>query len=1084
MSLVYHSHEFHVMDLKVKLSSFRKYVNMVDLNQLRLNISSLNNQQRRLFDDFTERCISSDVDEQPVYLFLAGNAGTGKSFLVKLLIEAVKFMKIKPGDDLKKPPVLVMAPTANAAFIIGGKTIDSLLGFLPSDGYCYKAANSGKMSMMRFQFEDVCVIFCDEISMVGAGKLLKINFRLQELFNESRSQDYMGGISFVASGDLWQLPPIMDKMVTEKSHLDSRPECAPSHWKQYFRIFYLTEKMRSQKDPYFSDLCDRVGRGTVTESDEIYLASRVQSNPSEDSNEHFKSGKLLIIVTTNPKKDLINHKKLCDLLPNEVEYRCLSTDRVTNLPMESNIPDKLKENPGKTGNLESELRLRVGAPIVITKNHSKKKYREDGIVNGARGYVQAIQTAKDNPKKVDVIWVVFNNESIGQLYRFENNHLRKLFNPGHPRSTPILPIRTNFKIKFGNVDYQRENFPLSLAYAITAHKCQGETLEEVIIDFGGDKEHRLKNYICSGSFYVAITRVREGNKVFLKSFDKSYIQVNKVIQERVDAMIKYRSYDFKKIYLDQKIFHKNDSEIRLGYLNINGLIDGNHCHYFNCDKNLISLDIIVLAETKLDAKHTDQFIKEELSNWILKGRYDAEDQRKHMGLLLLISKKSKYQDQIQSLTIQTLKRDENLQIQGLIVRLLNDLKIGFIYCRSTPTHQEINAINKAFDECHILTGDFNLSHRIAGDKEKLTNLCQTRRKSVLNEITRSQSNNQLDYVLVDAILKQFCFATSFNNFISDHKSVTARIGLYGNQITDEVKAKLTFDREFHLKTKEGFISDSESASNASDTSDSYLESSIDQDLSLEQSNQESKNGEFKRRFSNLDLATCWLNSCLQLILIAIDHNQIIFDLSSELGNELKRLWRNNDGKILESITVKEILVSAEDLRIATRLSELRNDIDDQIQLAHQTRAVEMLRLNLISGQQCVRDFFICLKENIMSWPDVCTPFSFSITHSTRCCSCNHIQRSETIEMSVDVSVPENNSSLSDYVSEYLSTSELVGYFCEHGCKKNVEVEKRSIVTNISEVKFIIIILTRGVPTADGYRLIHNEVTATDNLSIR
>ena len=80
-------------------------------------------------------------------------------------------------------------------------------------------------------------------------------------------------------------------MVTEKSHLDGRPEFSPSHWNQYFRIVYLTEKMRSQKDPFFSDLCDRVARGTTTPSDEEYLASRIQSTPSEESNENFKYGK-------------------------------------------------------------------------------------------------------------------------------------------------------------------------------------------------------------------------------------------------------------------------------------------------------------------------------------------------------------------------------------------------------------------------------------------------------------------------------------------------------------------------------------------------------------------------------------------------------------------------------------------------------------------------------------------------------------------------------------------------------------------------------------------------------------------------
>ena len=72
------------------------------MKQFRSNISSLNSQQRRLFDDFTERMVSSDVNENPVYLFIAGEAGTGKSYLVKLLIEAVKIIKIKAGSELQK----------------------------------------------------------------------------------------------------------------------------------------------------------------------------------------------------------------------------------------------------------------------------------------------------------------------------------------------------------------------------------------------------------------------------------------------------------------------------------------------------------------------------------------------------------------------------------------------------------------------------------------------------------------------------------------------------------------------------------------------------------------------------------------------------------------------------------------------------------------------------------------------------------------------------------------------------------------------------------------------------------------------
>ena len=166
-----------------------------------MKISSLNNQQRRLFDDFTERTASTDVNEKPVFLFLSGNAGTGKSYLVSLLNEAVKLLKIKAGDDLQKPPVVVMAPTANAAYIVGGKTIDSVLGFVPTEGNKYTPSSAGKMATMKHQFEDLSVIFCDEISMVGSMKLLKINFRLQDLVDDSRRKDYMGGVSFVASGN-------------------------------------------------------------------------------------------------------------------------------------------------------------------------------------------------------------------------------------------------------------------------------------------------------------------------------------------------------------------------------------------------------------------------------------------------------------------------------------------------------------------------------------------------------------------------------------------------------------------------------------------------------------------------------------------------------------------------------------------------------------------------------------------------------------------------------------------------------------------------------------------------------------------
>ena len=631
---------------------------------------------------------------------------------------------------------------------------------------------------------------------------------------------------------------------------------------------------------------------------------------------------------------------------------------------------------------------------------------------------------------------------------------------------------------------------------MTAHKCQGETLDEVVIDFGPDLENKIKNYICPGSFYVALTRVREGCKVFLKSFDKSFIQVNKKIEEKVDAMIKYRSYVFKKVYLDEKIFTLDDSEIKVGYLNINGLMDGNHAQYFNADMNLKSLDMIVLAETKLEFKTSDITVTNALDNWKIIGRYDSQDEKKHMGMLLLFSKKSNLHVQIRSVTQQTVKRDSNYQIESLIVKMENSLTFGFIYCRSTPSNSEIIQIKKNFKECKVIMGDLNLSHRLPSDQKKVVSLCQENKVNALKEITRSISCNQLDYILVDKLLISVCFATSFNNFISDHKSITARIGLNENQLTNELKQKLTFDRESHLKSKSSTRDEEDSCSDHSFGSKTSQENNTFDKLRINTSedsiddNQISPKGSntrplnpFRRKFRNQDSTTCWLNSCLQLLLTLMDYSDSSDSFTSELGYELMQLKQNLLTDILDPTAVKYIIVTSEDTRIATRLSQLANELTDPRELEKRSKAIENARIDLSSGQQCVRDFFLCLQANFLNWPDIWLSLVFDITHSSTCSSCNRVQSSETRQMFLELPVPPANSSLSDHIDEYFNNSYMVGVFCDV-CQNLVQVEKSSRMTKIRDTEFLTVILTRAQETLDGFKLVENEVISTNNISIR
>ena len=551
-------------------------------------------------------------------------------------------------------------------------------------------------------------------------------------------------------------------------------------------------------------------------------------------------------------------------------------------------------------------------------------------------------------------------------------------------------------------------------------------------------------------------------------------------------MINYRSYVFKKVYLDDKIFEFNNSEIKIGYLNINGLTDGNHDHYFNADKNLNNLDLIVLAETKLGIESKDETLENILNNWNIIGRYDSDDQMKHMGLILLKSKKSKFNGKL-IITHQTAKRNGKLQIEGVIVRTSYNLIFGFIYCRSAPNDLEIKAINKYFGECNTLMGDLNLSHRIEKDQSKVSKLCQNTKVSALNEITRSISNNQLDYILMDEILRRSSFVTSYHNFISDHKSITARVGLNGNQFTCEFKVKLTFDRESHKKSNQTQESEKNTLDQSSNLmSDHNSDDSFDSNTSSQNilNMEQTARQVFARKFQNVDMATCWLNSCLQLILAAFDHLDSQTFLTSELGIELMQLMTNEKENSLDPTIVKNIIVTAEDTRIALRLSELATEIRDQAELEHRTEVVKQLRLNLLTGQQCVRDFFLCLQENAENWPDVCAPFYFKITHSTKCCSCSQVSKSETNQMYVELPVPPGNTALSESVQASFNASSLVGRFCDDGCHTFSQAKKYSKLTLAKETEFFIIILSRAVETFDGFKLIERRTVPTNDVLIR
>ena len=179
--------------------------------------------------------------------------------------------------------------------------------------------------------------------------------------------------------------------------------------------------------------------------------------------------------------------------------------------------------------------------------------------------------------------------------------------PNSDDAVPILKQKKNFTIHRGEVRFQRTQFPMTLAYAITAYKCQGDTLNEVIIDFSHDPGER--GNIQFGSFYVALTRVKEGKNVYLKQFDESHITFNEKVERKISAMRQYKAYRFKKVYLSDQVFKETNKEVKLGYFNMRGFQESNHAEYLDNDKNLLGLHLLVVAETWLSDKTTNRVIQ-------------------------------------------------------------------------------------------------------------------------------------------------------------------------------------------------------------------------------------------------------------------------------------------------------------------------------------------------------------------------------------------------------------------------------------------------------------------------------------------
>ena len=161
-------------------------------------------------------------------------------------------------------------------------------------------------------------------------------------------------------------------------------------------------------------------------------------------------------------------------------------------------------NPCETGNQRKVVTVKINTRVMITTNIDVT----DGLTNGAMGTVTNV-VIDQTTGKMSVILVAFDSEHVGQEIRYTN-----VYNSINQNAVPIHQTQATFPVhKKTSFQASRTQFPLTLAWDFTIHKCHRLTLSEIVIDMT-----HAKGKFKPGEAYVAFSRVKTLDKLHISKY--------------------------------------------------------------------------------------------------------------------------------------------------------------------------------------------------------------------------------------------------------------------------------------------------------------------------------------------------------------------------------------------------------------------------------------------------------------------------------------------------------------------------------------------------------------------------------------
>ena len=222
---------------------------------------------------------------KPYRIFLSGPGGVGKSHVIRIIqSDTLKILRLSGALEPDDIVVLLTAPIATgvAAFNIGRMTLHSAFLLGCSKFSTFQSLGAHRLNTLRSRLSHLALLIIDEISMVGLTMLLEIRKRLQQIKGVG-SDVLFGGISILAVGDLYQLPPVgQSPLFSPVKDSYAQLYGFGSLWVDEFQMIQLDEIVRQRDDTAFSKLLRRVRINECSPKDIEILTSRVITSDTSD----------------------------------------------------------------------------------------------------------------------------------------------------------------------------------------------------------------------------------------------------------------------------------------------------------------------------------------------------------------------------------------------------------------------------------------------------------------------------------------------------------------------------------------------------------------------------------------------------------------------------------------------------------------------------------------------------------------------------------------------------------------------------------------------------------------------------------